>query len=59
MAAALLDLCGGRRVESTFAKLFGTELYSNRAVLAATRWRPRTQLQDVAAELMATAGSPG
>lgn len=59
LAAALLDLRGGRRVESTFAKLFGTELYSNRAVLAATRWRPRTQLQDVAAELMATAGSPG
>jgi len=59
LAAALLDLRGGRRVESTFAKLFGTELYSNRAVLAATRWRPRTRLQDVAAELMATAGGPG
>jgi len=58
LGAALLDLRGGRRAESTFAKLFGTELYSNRAVLAATRWRPRTQLQDVAAQLMATGGGP-
>jgi nucleoside-diphosphate-sugar epimerase len=52
LAAALLDLRGSRQGESTFDKLFGTELYSNRAVQAATRWRPRTRLQDVAADLV-------
>jgi len=56
LAAALLDLRAGRRGESTFDRLFGTELYSNRAVLAATRWRPRTRLQDVAAQLAAKEG---
>jgi nucleoside-diphosphate-sugar epimerase len=57
LAAALLDLRGSRQGESTFDKLFGTELYSNRAVQAATRWRPRTRLQDVAADLVAARSS--
>lgn len=52
LAAALLDHGRAAPGESTFDKLFGTELYSNRAVLAATDWRPRTRLQDVATELM-------
>ncbi len=55
LAAALLDLRPGRGGETTFDKLFGTELYSNRAVLAATPWRPRLRLQDVASGII----SPG
>lgn len=56
LAAALLDMRAGGKGEATFEKLFGTELYSNRAVLAATRWRPRLRLQDVAAKIMAPGG---
>ena len=59
LAAALLDMRAGRRGDSTFDKLFGTELYSNGAVLAATRWRPRTQLQDLAVELVAAGSAAG
>ena len=33
-------------------KLFGTELYSNRAVLQATGWRPRRRFSATARELM-------
>ena len=55
VAAALLDGLAGTRNDSTFDKLFGTELYSNRAALAETTWQPRTRLSDIAAALM-TAG---
>lgn len=59
LAAALLDLRRGRQGESTFDKLFGTELYSNRAVLAATSWRPRLRLQDLAPGMMSPQGDRG
>ncbi|MCB1700443.1 MAG: NAD-dependent epimerase/dehydratase family protein [Pseudomonadales bacterium] len=52
VAAALLDLVSRARGESTFDKLFGTELYSNRAVLQATGWRPRRRFSATARELM-------
>lgn len=44
--ASMLDLASGRSGESSYDKLFGTELYSNAAVLAATNWRPRVRLED-------------
>ena len=44
-AAGLLDRLRSRPGESTWDKLFGTELYSNRAVLAATGWRPALTLE--------------
>ena len=47
LGAALLDLLSPRGNESTFDKLFGSELYSNAAVLAHTDWRPHRQLDDV------------
>jgi hypothetical protein len=47
LAAALLDLLSPGGNESTFDKLFGTEVYSNAAVLADTTWRPSGQLEDV------------
>lgn len=53
LAAALLDVRAAGRGESTFDKLFATELYSNRAVLAATGWRPRERFAETAAALMA------
>ncbi len=56
LAAALVDCGSTGRGESTFDKLFGTDLYSNHAVLAATRWRPRIRLQDVVAQLIAGGG---
>ena len=47
LAAALLDLSTSPGGESTYDKLFGTELYSNAALLAATDWRPHSHLEQV------------
>ncbi len=44
-AAGLLDRLRAHPGEPTWDKLFGTELYSNRAVLAATGWRPALTLE--------------
>jgi len=56
LAATLLDLLPGRHTEPTFNKLFGTELYSNAAVLAATRWQPRGDLEAVVAAMLVADG---
>ena len=45
LGAALLDLRGAAP-ESTWNKLFGTELYSNTAVLRDTGWKPALRLAD-------------
>jgi nucleoside-diphosphate-sugar epimerase len=47
LAAALLDLMRTRDGEATYEKLFGTELYTNEALLAATDWRPGSRLEQV------------
>jgi UDP-glucose 4-epimerase len=52
-AANLLDAVAGRRDDPTYAKLFGTELYSNAAVVAATAWRPQVRLEQVIAQIAA------
>ena len=57
LAATLLDLRPGRHTEPMVNKLFGTELYSNAAVLAATRWQPRGDLEDVVAAMLVADGS--
>ncbi len=57
LAATLLDCRPGRSHETTWDKLFGIELYSNRAVLEATSWRPRYRLEHLARGIMA-AGAP-
>ncbi|MEZ5571380.1 MAG: NAD-dependent epimerase/dehydratase family protein [Halioglobus sp.] len=46
-AAFALDWVSRRFDDSTYEKLFGTELYSNAAVLAATTWRPKVRLEHV------------
>ena len=58
MGARLLDIATNQREKSTYEKLFGTELYSNAAVLADTQWRPQTRLEDVVAH-MPRVGSSG
>jgi len=50
-AAGLLDIARGRRGESTYARLFGTEIYSNAKVRAETTWRPRVRLEDVIGQI--------
>ena len=45
LGASLLDRIRRHPGEPTWDKLFGTELYSNRALLAATGWRPRVTLE--------------
>ncbi len=57
VGARLLDIASNQRGESTYEKLFGTELYSNAAVLADTQWRPQTRLEDVIGQI-AKVGSP-
>ena len=52
VAAGGLDCRPGRASGATFDKLFAIELYSNRAVLEATSWRPRLRLEDMAGAIM-------
>lgn len=51
VGAELLDIISGHREESTYSKLFSTEVYSNAAVLADTDWRPRISLEDVIGQI--------
>jgi UDP-glucose 4-epimerase len=51
LSARLLDGFPMRSGEATYDKLFGTEVYSNAAVLAETDWRPRVRLEDVIADM--------
>ena len=55
VGASLLDQLRPRDTTPTYERLFGTELYSNAALLAATDWRPRCRIEKVAAALV---GSP-
>ena len=54
---ALLDLRAGRRGESTYHKLFGTELYSAAALMQATGWRPRVRFEMVAQDMLRAASA--
>lgn len=58
LAAAVLDLYTGQRGESTYHKLFGTELYSAAALMQATGWHPAVRFEQLAPELL-RAGSAG
>jgi len=54
LAATVLDLFTGRRGESTYQKLFGTELYDAAALMQATGWRPAVRFEQLAPELLRT-----
>ncbi len=51
VGAWLLDVAAGRSDESTYTRLFGTEVYSNAALLENTDWRPRVRLEDVIGQI--------
>ena len=53
LGAHALDIVTGQRNGSTYEKLFGTELYSNAAVLAGTEWKPRVTLEHVMGNIIA------
>ena len=52
VGAWVLDTASGRHEESTYDKLFGTERYSNAAVLRDTEWQPRIRLEDVIGQIV-------
>lgn len=51
VATGVLDVVNGRAQESTYSKLFGTEVYSNALVVDQTTWRPRLHLEDVIGQI--------
>ncbi len=52
LGASLLDRLRPRDSTPTYERLFGTELYSNAALLAATDWRPHCRVEEAAAALV-------
>lgn len=58
LGANLLDTLRPRNATPTFERLFGTELYSNAALLAATDWRPQCTVKSVAAALVDAGRGP-
>lgn len=59
LAAALVDLPGRGGSEGTYERLFGTELYSNAALLRDTGWRPRQQFDQDVARMILDPGGDG
>lgn len=56
LGASLGDIVLGRSSGSTYDKLFGTELYSNAAVVEQTGWRPEMTLEDAMSQMAAARG---
>jgi len=54
LAAFLADGLRNRGADSTFLKLFGTELYSSAALMRDMPWQPQLELADVMPQIMAT-----
>lgn len=54
--AGLLDALARRDRGATYDKLFGTELYTNAAVIQATAWRPVTTFADTLGDIGAARG---
>jgi nucleoside-diphosphate-sugar epimerase len=55
--ARLLDLVTGQTAGTTWQKLFGTERYSNAALIADTGWQPRRMLAEVVTAMAADTGA--
>ncbi len=51
--ANLVDALRGTGGDSTFSKMFGTELYSNVCILEAIPWQPKLHFSDIAGSIMA------
>lgn len=56
LSAFLLRVAGRGRADSLYEKLFGTELYSNHAVVSATAWQPHNQLHEWAVDVATQEG---
>lgn len=52
-ATFLADGLRNRGADSTFQKLFGTELYSSAAIMRELSWQPQFELEDIVSEIMA------
>ncbi|MFT6275521.1 MAG: UDP-glucose 4-epimerase [Halioglobus sp.] len=52
IAAFAMDCARGSNTESTYEKLFGTELYSNAALLSDHDWLPKHSLADAVSDMM-------
>ena len=52
IAAFAVDSVRGSNSESTYDKLFGTELYTNAALLADHDWQPKLGLADAVSDMM-------
>ena len=57
LGASLVDRISRNSGEPTFDKLFGTELYSNAAVVNATGWHPHISLESAMREWRTGRGS--
>jgi nucleoside-diphosphate-sugar epimerase len=57
LAARLLDIITRQAAGSTWQKLFGTERYSNAALVADTGWHPRRTLAEVVPAIAVHAGN--
>ena len=53
LGARVLDMASGQQSGSSYAKLFGTDLYNNTAVLMDTDWAPRVMLEHVIEDIVA------
>lgn len=58
LAAALVDLLTAGGDESTWDKLFGSELYSSAAVSAAMQWRAEGRLEAAVQQMVRAGGEP-
>jgi len=56
LAAFLRDGMRHKGADSSFIKLFGTELYSSDALLREVPWRPQLELADVVPQMMSGSG---
>ncbi len=56
-SCALRDLAGNNKLGTTYAKIFGSETYSNAKLLASVDWRPAFALEDVVEQMMSTVGT--
>ena len=59
LGAAMLDLVSQGGGEPTYNKLFGTELYSNAALMADMDWRPTDRLEEVISDMVTVDGEAG
>lgn len=56
-ACALRDLAVRNKLGTTYAKIFGSETYSNAKLLESLDWQPAWALEDIVEQMMSTVGT--